>query len=146
MVGSFQRRGIYEGCAQRWLELARGAAVGLAFADFDHVRNSGLLVEVPIATESPLHREWAVVAAGESFAACLVGWQWSLGDPSFEAIWSVDGELVAAALQRAIDVARACDPTLELPDAVTPDVGDRSAQALLARVVNELDVRTAALR
>ena len=145
VVGSFQRRDIYDGCARRWLELARGATVGLVFADFDEVHDRGLLVEIPIASESPLHREWAVVAAGESFAACLVGWQWSLGDPSFEAIWSVDGAVVTAALQRGIDVARAFDPTLQLPDAMTPDVADRSAQALLARVVTELDVRVTAL-
>ena len=55
MVGSFQRRAIYDGCARRWLELARGADVGLVFADFDEVRRLGLLVEVPIATTSPLH-------------------------------------------------------------------------------------------
>lgn len=139
VVGSFQRRGIYDGCATRWLELARGADVALAFADFDEVRRLDVLVEIPIAIASPLHREWAVVSAGESFAACLVGWQWSLGEPGFEAIWSVDGSVVAAALQRAIDVARTCDITLDLPDALTSDVAERSAQAVLARVVSSLD-------
>ena len=146
VVGSFQRRGIYDGCAARWHELARGADVALAFADFDDVRRLDVLVEIPIAIASPLHREWAVVSAGESFAACLVGWQWSLGEPGFEAIWSVDGPVVATALQRAIDVARTCDVTLELPDAVTPDVAERSAQAVLARIVSHLDGDSRGLR
>jgi len=146
VVGSFQHRRIYDGCARRWRELARGADVALAFADFDEVGRRESLIEIPIAPASPLHREWAVVIAGESFAACLVGWQWSAGQSDFEAIWSVEGVVVAAAIQRAIDVARAWDPNLQFPDAVTSDAADRSAQAMLARVVNHLDVRPKDLR
>jgi MerR family transcriptional regulator, light-induced transcriptional regulator len=139
VVGSFQRRRVYDGCSTRWHELARGADLALAFADFEQVRRLDGLIEVPLATASPLHREWAVVAAGDSFAACLVGWQWSLGQPGFEAIWSVDGTVVATALQRAIDLAREWDPALELPDSVTVDVAHRSAEAVLSRVVGHLD-------
>ena len=131
---------IYDGCARRWRELARGADVALAFADFDDVRRLESLVEIPIAIASPLHREWAVVSAGESFAACLVGWQWSLGESGFEAIWSVE-ERSSPPQSNARSTSLARGITLELPDAVTPDVADRSAQAMLARVVNHLDVR-----
>lgn len=141
VVGSFQRRGIYDGCASRWLELARGADMALAFADFEDVRRVESIVEVPIAATSPLHREWAVVSASESFAACLVGWQWSPGVDGFEAIWTVDGTVVAAALQRAIDVARSSDVALEFPDVLMPDVAGRSAETILARVVGQLDER-----
>ena len=141
VVGSFQRRGVYDGCASRWLELARGADMALAFADFDGVRRPESIVEVPIAATSPLHREWAVVSASEAFAACLVGWQWSPGVDGFEAIWTVDGTVVATALQRAIDVARSSDVTVEFPDVLTPDVAGRSAEEILARVVGRLDER-----
>ncbi len=141
LVGSFQRRAVYDGCARRWHELARGADVALAFADFDEVRRLDAIAEIPIATTSPLHREWAVVTASESFAACLVGWQWSPGVDGFEAIWTVDATAVTAALERAIDVARSSGMALEFPNVTVPDDGDRSAAAVLARVVGQLDER-----
>jgi DICT domain-containing protein len=142
LVGCFQREPVYRSCESRWQELARGARVCVALADFAAPARSHAVVEVPIASGSPLHREWSVAVTTPRLAACLAGWEWP-GSERFEALWSIDPTVVTAAIERALAVARAVVPH-DLPSAVDPahvpssgDLGD--AMRLLDRVVERLD-------
>jgi len=142
IVGCFQREHVYRARARRWNELARSARVCVVLADFAEHRQSGSLIEVPIAPGSPLHREWAVAVATPQLAACLAGWEWPGGD-HFEALWSIDPVVVGAAIDRALAVARATTPERAIPDAdlvTLPAHGDvGAAMRLLDRVVARLD-------
>jgi DICT domain-containing protein len=141
-LGSFQRESVFRGCEGRWRELARGSSTCIVLADFDSVRSHGSLVEVPVARESPLQREWAVAVSSRRLHACLAGWESLDGrGRHFEAVWSVDPEVVGAALRRGFEVARSTAPDL-VPDVpIAPADGDRLDDALdlMDRIIARLD-------
>jgi DICT domain-containing protein len=108
LFGSFQRERFYRQARARWEELSRTAELAVVFADFKRPGRPRFgPTEVPVPRDHPLSREWALVCEGESFAACLAGWELPEaaagpdGRRRFESIWSVEAEVVREA-------ARAC--------------------------------------
>lgn len=156
VFGSFQHERFYHQAQPRWRELARAADVAVAFADFARLRAPrGAPVQVPVPREHPLNREWALVCEGQSFAVCLAGWEPPSAGPGqgemrrFEAIWSVEPEVVreasriccaiAAAARPA--VAEAARPRLEAPLAAVADSHLRLAGAVTGRTLAHVSGR-----
>ena len=127
LVGSFQREAFYRASERRWRELARTSAATVVLADFPRLRlESGAPAEIPLEDGSPLAREWAIVADGREFSACLFAselpGQHDVPDAerAFEAIWAVEPELVREATRIGLVAAGAS----------APDVVDRASAAL----------------
>ena len=82
-----------------------------------------------MSATAPISREWAVICESTRFSACLVGVeQLRDGPPStavFEALWTVEPDIVREALRTATDIACAAEPEL------TAHVTDRLQQALM---------------
>jgi DICT domain-containing protein len=119
VFGSFQRERFYRQAQRRWRELARTAEVAAVFADFARIRAPrDTPVEVPVPREHPLNREWALVCEGQDFALCLTGWEppESTQGPEarrrFEAIWSVEPEVVREASRICTSIAAGRRPAL----------------------------------
>jgi DICT domain-containing protein len=153
LVGAFQREAAYRAAAPRWEDLARTAGLAVVFADFADRRGrlrrpEGGVVEVPLPLASPLRREWAVVCDGPSFGACLAGCErpGAAARGRFEAVWSVEPEVVRRAAQLAVDLARrhgADVPPGAVPVPAPPPGGPvtvaRWATAVTNRIVEYLD-------
>ena len=115
LFGSFQR--------ERWRDLARTADTAMVFADFERRRTpkSGP-AELPLDRSDPASREWALVCDGEGYAACLAGWELPGQegvrdmDRRFEALWSVEADVVRDAVAVALALASRSAP--DLVDAV----------------------------
>lgn len=144
LAAAFQREEVFRAAQPRWEGLARTAASTLVFADFARSRRAGDLREVAIPDAAPLRREWSVVCDAPGSAAVLAGWE--RPDGRFEALWSVDPEVVRAATVAARDLAGRLAPRLRLPDEplLDPWAGDprrslESATALTNRIVAYLD-------
>jgi DICT domain-containing protein len=150
VFGSFQRERFYHQAQMRWRELARSADVAAVFADFARLRAPrDAPVEVPVPREHPLNREWALVCEGQDFALCLTGWEppESRAVPDrmrrFEAIWSVEPEVVreaariccAIAAAKRPGIAEAAQARLEAPLSATPESQLRLASAVTARTL-----------
>jgi DICT domain-containing protein len=150
VFGSFQRERFYHQSQMRWRELARSADVAAVFADFARLRAPrDAPVEVPVPREHPLNREWALVCEGQDFALCLTGWEppESRAVPDrmrrFEAIWSVEPEVVreasriccAIAAAKRPGIAEAARARLEAPLSATPESQLRLASAVTARTL-----------
>ena len=91
----------------RWTDLAGTAQQTVVFADFGERRDQpGPIAEIPIAGDSPLRREWALICDADDNPACLAAWerpgQESRRDPdrTFEMVWSVDPQVVRGAADR----------------------------------------------
>jgi DNA-binding transcriptional MerR regulator len=141
LVGCFQRADRFDPARARWRELARGATASVVLADFAEARIADGIVEVPIDEGSPLLREWSIAVASPRLRACLVGWEW-LGERGsrFEALWSVDSDVVDATLERGLAVARQTVDTLgdvSLPSGSSSDPA--LTQLLMDRIVARLD-------
>ena len=158
VFGSFQRERFYRQAQLRWRELARTADVAVVFADFAALRAPrGAPVEIPLPREHPLNREWALVCEGQDFALCLTGWEppESVQRPDvmrrFEAIWSVEPEVVREALRICSAIAAAKRPAvadaararLEAPLSAAPESQLRLASAVTARMLSHLSSRLA---
>lgn len=97
LFGAFQQARNFESARARWSDLARHTSSTFVFADFDALRGTGTdLVEVPIATDSPMTREWTVVCDSAHLAVALTAWelpgQAAVRDDDrvFEALWTVE--------------------------------------------------------
>src|SRR5581483_10482744 len=147
LFGSFQRERFY-----RRAQL-RGAELAVVFADFARVRAPrNAPVEVPVSREHPLNREWALVCEGQDFAVCMTGWEppESTERPEerrcFEAIWTVEPEVVreasriccAIAAARRPSVAEAARARLAAPLSATPELQLRLASAVTARMFSHV--------
>ena len=108
VVSAFQKERNYRAVEHRYRRMAQAADVAVVFADFPKVSaEEGCPVEVPIAPEDSVGNEWAVVVDAPGFAACLLAWEHprsveenrSLadGDRRFEAIWTLDPQVVRRA-------------------------------------------------
>jgi MerR family transcriptional regulator, light-induced transcriptional regulator len=150
VFGSFQRERFYRASQWRWRELARRAEIAVAFADFARLRAPrDAPVEVPVSREHPLNREWSVVCEGQDFALCLAGWEplesgsRADGTRRFEAIWSVESEVVREASRICATIAAARRPAvaedarrrLDAPLAASPESQLRLATAVTARML-----------
>jgi MerR family transcriptional regulator, light-induced transcriptional regulator len=120
LFGCFQRERFYRASASRWRELAAGAAFAAVFADFAAATEAGEgPAEVPVGRDHPLSREWAVVCDGTGHDVCLFGWERpgsEAGGRRFEAVWSVEPEVVREAARICAQVASG---HLAIPDDVT---------------------------
>lgn len=154
LFAAFQRESFYRQDEPRWRDLARGAAVTIAFADFARlcVPESGP-TEVPIAPDDPLVREWAIVCDAPRHAVCLTGWEPPAGAAPagrrrYEAIWSVEPAVVREAARICAAIAAAQQPSLaealrarlEAPPAQPAAEQLRLAAAITNRTLAMLDV------
>ncbi|HET8822427.1 MAG TPA: DICT sensory domain-containing protein [Thermoleophilaceae bacterium] len=120
LIGSFQRERFYRQSQRRWREYARTAELAIVFADFDrpHTPAHGP-AELPVGPSQPLVREWAVVCEGPGHAACLAAVEVAharrRADAAreFDVIWSVEPELVRAAAEIGLELARQAAPQME---------------------------------
>lgn len=122
LFASFQRERFFRHEEARWRELAREAELAIVFADFPRVRSPrGGPVELPIARDEPLMREWAIVCDAPRHGVCLAGWeppsrsQDGGGERVFEVVWSVEPEIVRDAARICADIAAAVRPGLVDP-------------------------------
>jgi DICT domain-containing protein len=139
-IGSFQAERRYRASQTRWCELARGAAVAVALADFARLKDPrGQPVEVPVDEGSSLRREWTLIVASARAGACLAAWELpdtpetSEPERRFEAIWSFAPASVHTALRAARTVLAASAPA----------VGDRLAAEMTRSIRGDLDLRFA---
>jgi DICT domain-containing protein len=115
LIGSFQRERFFRSEEPRWSGFARTAASAVAFADFD-TDISTRPMQLNVARDHQLNREWAIVCYAPGACAALAGWeppgQDDVPDPErvFEAIWTVDPELVYEAADAAASLAERESP------------------------------------
>jgi DICT domain-containing protein len=122
VFGAFQREEFYRREAERWSELARTATACLTFADFGSPSGGAAgPVEVPLAPDAPLLREWVVVVTSPSFSVLLTAWEVPgrsrLPEPrrEFESVFTFDRAAVRTAADVCLAAARASgtvDPEL----------------------------------
>lgn len=76
LFAGFQQERHYRASQRRWIELARTARTAVVFADFS-TPSSGQAapLEVPLAGDSLLRREWMLVCDATDQSACLAGWE-----------------------------------------------------------------------
>lgn len=149
VLASFQHERFYRCVERRWRELARTARFALVLADFREPRmETWAPVEVPLDAGQPLLREWALVCDAPGYAACLAAWEVPEqqpgpdGDRVFEALWTVEPELVRAAARVLVRTAVASAAELlgdaeRLLDDVPPARIDSARQltALTSRMI-----------
>lgn len=153
VFGSFQRERFYRQTQWRWNELARTATVAVAFANFARLhapRNAP--VEVPVPRAHALNREWSLICEGQDFAVCLAGWEPPESGQGadrlrwFEALWSVEPELVREASRVCCAIVAPIRPAaaeaalarLEAPLAVAAESQLRLASSVTARMLAHL--------
>jgi DICT domain-containing protein len=113
LFASFQREHYYRDQEARWLELSRTAELACVFAGFAEPC-APLVgpVEIRVAPESPLMREWAIVCDAPGYGVCLTGWEVPASERSpsaprrFETLWSVEPEVVRGAARACAGMAR----------------------------------------
>jgi DICT domain-containing protein len=138
LAGTFQRETAYRRAEHRWRELARNAGLAFVLAEFAKRRTPrGAPAEIPLATASPVRREWAVLCVDSEYCACLAGWERPSedGTRSFEAIWTTDPGAADAAMRVALAVAggTVARQGTALLDEVSPRLaGDPGATAAVA--------------
>jgi DICT domain-containing protein len=152
LVGSFQRQQFYRSSRLRWADLARTAEQTLVFADFEHGRERpGRLAEVAVPEGSPMRREWSLICDAPGHAACVAGWERpgqdhrADSDRIFEALWSVDPQVVRSAARIGTGLAAAAVPDIaaRLEPRLTEEAGVssadlRRASGLLERTLDYL--------
>ncbi len=119
LFAAFQRERFYRRSEVRWRDLARTAEVAIVFADFERKRKPrGAPAELPLERTDAASREWTIVCDGERYAACLAGWelpgQENLPDMErrFEALWTVEADVVRDASAVALELASRSAPEL----------------------------------
>jgi DICT domain-containing protein len=152
LLGSFQRQRFYQASASRWADLARGAEQTVVFADFARSRlRPGRVAEVAVPDDSPLRREWALICDAPDAPACVAAWerpgqdQCRDRDRMFEALWSVDPQVVRSAARIGAGLAAAAIPELpqrlagRLSTEPAPSSADlRRASGLIERTLDYL--------
>jgi DICT domain-containing protein len=148
LIGSFQRERFFRSAESRWRGFAATAAVAVAFADFD-TRTDTQPLQLHVERDHQLNREWAIVCFAPGASAALAGWEPPGQDDvpdaerRFEAIWTVDPELVYEAADAAASLAEREAPAVAekirnslgpRPAPSGPDV--RGVAALARRMVS----------
>ena len=141
VTGAFQRVEAYERALPRWRALAAQGASTLVFADFARSRSQRGVQQVAIPADAPLAREWSVVCDSPGSAGALAGWE--RADGRFEALWSVEPDVVRLATQLGRQLAAEHAPRLALPPVPTgpidPVASLRRATAITNRAIAYLD-------
>ena len=135
LAGTFQREAAYRRAEPRWRELARTAGLAFVLADFAHRRKPrGAPAEIPLAPQSPVRREWAVVCVDPEYSACLAGWERPSngGGRRFEAIWTTEPVAAVAAMRVALAAAGGATARrgTEHLDAMSPRLAGDAATAV----------------
>jgi MerR family transcriptional regulator, light-induced transcriptional regulator len=148
LIGSFQRERFFRAAEPRWRGFAATAAVAVAFADFQ-TRTDTSPIQIHVDRHQQLNREWAIVCLAPGASAALCGWEppgqddTADSERSFEAIWTVDPELVYEVVDAAASLAeREAPPVADQirrargprPAPSGPDV--RGVAALARRMVS----------
>ena len=99
----------------------------MVFADFARSRlRPGPLAEIAVPENSPLQREWMMICDAPDAPACVVAWERPGQDDVrdrdrvFEALWSVDPQVVRTAARIGSRLAAAA----------LPEIGERLAGRL----------------
>jgi DICT domain-containing protein len=135
LVGAFQRERFWRATEPRWRDLARTAHATVVLADLPRRSHRGGVWEIPLADATPLVREWAIVCDSPTGGACLVGTERpgqgrrADRDRAFEAVWTVDPDVVREAARVAVAIA----------SRAAPEVGARVGARLASRPVTSLD-------
>jgi DNA-binding transcriptional MerR regulator len=144
LMAAFQTRTAYDAARPRWDDLIDTAASAIVFADFPRARRRGAAHEVPIPAGTPLRREWSVVSDAPGSAAVMAGWERT--DGRFEAVWTVEADVVRRATEVGRRLVADHAPKVVLPDAPPPLVPAvdatatvRRATAITNRVIAYLD-------
>ena len=126
----------------------------IVFADFPELQEQKAdePARVPLSGDSPMRREWAVVAETPRLGICLAGWeppgQEGVSDRhrAFEVVWTVDSQATRQALRICAEVAgaaglaRAPDLLRELDeDPVVARADPVRASALFNRAIGYTD-------
>ena len=148
LIGSFQRERFFRAEEPRWKGFAATAAVAVAFADFE-TRIDTRPRRLHVERSHQLNREWAIICFAPGASAALAGWEPPGQDDvpdaerRFEAIWTVDPELVYEAADAAASLAEREGPAVAeeirrslgpRPAPSGPDV--RGVAALARRMVS----------
>lgn len=119
LVGSFQREEFYRRIEPRWREMTRTAGLAVALADFSELRQAtGGAVEVPVAPEEALSREWTLLIDAPGAQACLAAWEQVEAvrprdaERRFEVLWSFEPTVVRSASEVAIEILRRFAPAV----------------------------------
>ncbi|MFZ0091671.1 MAG: DICT sensory domain-containing protein [Solirubrobacteraceae bacterium] len=120
LFATFQKDRFYRQSEARWRELARTAELTIAFADFPAIRMpADGPIEMPLDAHDAVAREWTVVCCAPGHAVCLAAWELPATDHSqarvFEAIWSVEPDVVWQAARVCAELAAAQRPALIEP-------------------------------
>ena len=129
LVGAFQERRFHARARRRWVDLALGAGVAVAFADFPRARVlAGRPAEIPVAPAEPAAREWVVIHLAPRTSAFLVGRELPGqrgrpdGERRFELVWSLEPGAAREGVRIAARLARDAAP--EVADALEASVAD----------------------
>lgn len=111
VFASFQRERFYRQAQERYQEMARYAHLTVVRADFDSVRRSGGVLEVPLDCDEPASSEWVFVCDGPGVTLALAAWETVGEEPEsdsrrcFELLWSADPATVRRATRAAVELA-----------------------------------------
>jgi MerR family transcriptional regulator, light-induced transcriptional regulator len=116
LFACFQHERFYRQVQPRWKELARTAETAIVLADFPRLRRPlRAPIEVPIAPQDPLMREWVVVCDAPEWGGCLAAWERpdeSAGSRHFETIWTVEPDVVREAARICAELVAREEPEL----------------------------------
>ena len=152
LVGSFQRQRFFRASAARWADLASVAEQAVVFADFGRSRlNRGSIAEIAVREDSPMRHEWAMICDAPDVPACVTAWERPGQDEHrdqdrvFEALWSVDPQVVRSAARIGAGLAAAALPELgqqlssRLSEEAAPSSADlRRASGVIERTLDYL--------
>jgi DICT domain-containing protein len=141
LIASFQRARFFQQSERRWRELARTAELACVLADFQTAREPpDGPVEVPVARDHALAREWTLVIDAPGARACLAAWEQPAATDvpdlqrRFEVVWSFEPEIVEVAAAIAIEIVRELAPGVasRLPSPHEGQVGASSPELRFA--------------
>jgi DICT domain-containing protein len=116
LFACFQHEHFYRAVQGRWQSFARTAEHAFVMAEFPGgIRPDARPVEIPLAGDDPLVREWVLACDAPELSACLAAWE-RPGPPdavrSFEAIWTVEPVVAREAARLCCELAARADPEL----------------------------------
>ena len=132
IFGAFQKERFYRREQARWNALTESATAAFVFADFPRLREDSMPAEVPLDPGAPLAREWAFACRAPGYCACIAAREVARspadadGRRMFEAVWSVEPEACATALEACASlVVRATGGELAMPRLATPEPSEQ---------------------
>lgn len=122
LIGAFQSGRYFSPSQKRWRELSRSARSAYVLAELDDPDDSATPRRVGLPADAPLLREWIVLVDDPGLTAALVAWeipgQDDLADRDrlFEAVWSLEPEVVRTASLAALAIAADAGSLAAIPD------------------------------